>query len=76
MQRQLIFLPHIIALVLRRLLQLFLLAIQAVEFLVQIVNVFGHLFLFLEKSSIRLRHLFTLFLPFFQFPFQLGMCCV
>ena len=58
MQGQLILLPHVIVLILVRLLQLFTLAVQTENLLVQIGDLLGDVFALLEKALVFRRHFF------------------
>ena len=58
MQGQFILLPHVIVLVLVRLLQLFTLAVQTENLLVQIGDLLGNVFTLLEKSLVFRGHFF------------------
>ena len=58
MQGQLILLPHVIVLILVRLLQLFTLAVQTENLLVQIGDLLGDVFALLEKSLVFRGHFF------------------
>ena len=58
MQGQLIFLPHVIVLVLMCLFQLFTLAVQTENLLVQIGDLLGDVFALLEKALVFRRHFF------------------